>query len=183
MAANAFALTAVFLLAGQQQPAAPLNFDTLRAAVAQAATVGSGRVQQLTVDWSAFAGAAGDVVSAATAIPVNRFQVRDRRAVPGPLPIDRNPELSDDQLVVVGSGSGGAALSWQLIRDPRVVRSEHPGPDGVLAGETLLRTDVQLLLAVPDLPQLTDVRLYQPRWDGARWRLELVGSFPIGPAR
>ncbi len=179
----AIALGGLTLLVGQQPPSTSLSFETLRATVAQSAAVAPDRVQQLTVDWSAFAGATGDLVSGATAIPVNRFQVQDRRSIAGPLPLDRNPELSADQLVAVGTTSSGAALSWQLLRDPRVVRAEHPGPDGVLTGDVLMRADVQLVIALPDMPQLTDVRLYQPHWDGARWRLDLIASFPIGSAR
>src|SRR4051812_37356042 len=110
-------LGAFLSAAGQQPPTSSMSFETLRATIAPAAAASSADLQQVTVDWNAFV-VSSALVSAAAAIPVNRFQVTERRIVPGPLPIDRNPELSADQLVVVGVNAGGAALTWQLIRDP-----------------------------------------------------------------
>ena len=173
------ALMFLVLLLGAQQPTpASTDFESLRTTVPPAAAANSD-VQQLTVDWAAYAGAADQFVSAATAVPVNRFQIRDRRTVQGPLPVERDPQLSADQLVVVGADAAGTALTWQPLKDPRIVRAEQPGPDGVLTGGILYRTDVEILLVLPDLPQLTQVRLYQPRWTGRQWALDLIATFGI----
>jgi len=172
------ALVSLVLLA-QQPPESPIAFDALKTGVSQAGAVAADSVQQLTVDWNAYAGAPGDLVSAATAVPLNRFQLRERRRLTGPLALERNPELAQDRLVLVAADAKGVALSWQLIVDPRIVRAEHPGPDGTLAGQTLYRADVQVTFDLPDLQQLTQVFIYQPRWTGDRWLLDLVASLPV----
>ncbi len=176
------ALLVVSLVAwAAEQPPSTLTFDTLKSTVAQAGSVASDVAQHVTADWTAFAGAPGEALPAARAVPVNQFQLRERRRVSGQLAVERNPELSADQLVVVAADARGAALSWQLIRDPRIVRAEWPGPDGTLTGVVLYRADAHLTLDLPDLPQLVQVHLYQPRWAGDRWDLDLVTSITLGP--
>ena len=66
---------------------------------------------------------------------------------------------------------------------PRIVRAEQPGPDGVLTGTVLYRASTQLTLALPDLPQLIQVGLYQPRWTGTTWILDLIATFAVAGPR
>jgi hypothetical protein len=180
-------LVFLFLLSGaftqEAPPAQSLTFEALRARVPASASTSTADVQEVTVHWDAFAAAPGQIVSKDAAVPVNRFDILSRRSVPGPLPLDRNPELSVDQLVVAGVDSVGNLVAWQLIKDPRIVRAETPRADGVLTGEILYRAEAQFTIALPDRPALRSARVYQPRWTGVGWMLDLLGSFAIGEAR
>lgn len=156
------------------QPAPPaVTFEQLRAAVASG---GPAPVQELTVRWDVYAAPAEPVAAPDRVVPVNQFELLARRVLADPPQRERNPELSADQLVVVGADAGGAPLSWQLIRDPRIVRAETPGPDGVLSGTVLHRREIDFLVALPAPPALAQVRIYQPRWTGFDWALDLIGS-------
>jgi hypothetical protein len=170
----------LFLLLSQngQVPASPLPFDALRAAVTSSAAANGS--QELTVNWNVdtTVGAAPGQ-NAPAPIPANRFEIAERHVSGGPPARERNPELSPYHLVVVGTDAAGTPLSWSLVADPRIVRAEQPGPDGVLTGAVLYRPQTQFTVTVPDTPQVTQITIYQPRWTGATWVLDPLGSFPI----
>jgi len=172
------------LLQNVQAPAPLISFETLKATANVAFPQASAGVQELTVNWNAFAGAAGQLLSSDAALAaVNTFEVVARQVSAGSLQRERNPELSADQLVAIGADLTGTMVSWSLIKDPRIVRAEQPGPDGVLTGRILYRATTQLTLALPDLPQLIQVGLYQPRWTGTTWILDLIATFAVAGPR
>jgi hypothetical protein len=173
-------LLLLLVSAGQQPPSAPLTFETLTATVPAAGAIDTGGVREVTVNWNAYAAPPGELAPRNARVPLNRFEVIRQQVVAGPLPRDRNPELSADQIVVVGADANGTAVSWQLMKDPRVVRAEQPGADGVLTGQTLHRGSIRFTLTLPDLPQLAQVRVYEPQWTGTGWALELLASFAAG---
>ena len=57
---------------------------------------------------------------------------------------------SEYELVVVALDAEGRETSWQKVRDPRVLRSEQPGPTGELQGEIFYRAETELVVVVPD---------------------------------
>ena len=180
---------AVILFAAQPIPApSALTFRELVASVPAAPPAVDGQepaAQELTVVLGS-PGASGTTLSAQPAAPppaALNFNVRQRRRAVGGFPIERHPELSDGQLVVAGLDGNGSIVSWSLTRDPRLVRAEQPGPDGVLTGRTLYRGSVDLLVVLPDLAQIEQGAIYQPVWNGADWQLTLIGSFVVGDAR
>jgi hypothetical protein len=109
--------------------------------------------------------------------------VTRRRPGVGALPVERNPELSADQLVVVGAEADGSIVSWSLIKDPRIVRAEQARPDGVLGGRVLYRGEASLLLVLPDSARIVQASIYEPSWTGAEWELTLLGSFNLAVSR
>jgi hypothetical protein len=68
-------------------------------------------------------------------------------------------------------------ISWSIIPDPRLVRSEGPGPDGVLRGETLYFEKAEFLLSLPDDPEIVEIRFYQPRPEGAT--IDAIGGMTV----
>jgi len=137
---------------------------------------------ELTIRWSAGDAAAGPVPkpqegSAAS----NVFTVVTRRQVAGVAPHERNPQLSPDQIVVVAVGASGEELGWQLVKDPRIVRAESPGPDGVLTGQTLYQPLTEFTVIVPNDVAASMLSIYKPRWNGTAFLLAPIGSVGVAP--
>jgi len=92
-----------------------------------------------------------------------------------PLSIDLGP----GRLFVVAIDRTRVLRSWSIILDPRVVRSEGPGPDGTLTGQTLYLEDAEFVLSIPDDPDIVELRLFEVLPDGQAYRLSSAGSLPI----
>lgn len=185
------------LLAGGQGTSPALEFTTLVSTVPSAATVAasSGPVDRSTAGrdaaplrefnlaWTAYAGTADQLVRPSAATALNVFRLDAQRAVSGVLPIERNPELSANSLVVVGVNATSQSLFWLIVPDTRVIRGEFPGPDGVLRGEARHRVETDLHVTVPDAPDLVGIQMYEPRWTGTTWLLDRLGDVDVRGAR
>jgi hypothetical protein len=115
--------------------------------------------------------------------PANAFTLLQRRVFSGSLPRNRTPELAEGQILIVFVGGEGEELDSQLIPDPRVLRSEAPDSTGIITGEILQHpSPSELLIAFADDPTITELRIYQPRWTGSTFVLDLLGavSLPSG---
>lgn len=88
----------------------------------------------------------------------------------------RDPALSEQQLVVITLDGSQRELSRTVIADPRLVRAETTTADGQLTTADLWRASVSFRVVVPANPEAVELRLLQPRWDGRRMLLELIGS-------
>ena len=180
---------AVILFAALHSPAhCALAFRELLASMPAAPPAVDGQetaAQELTVVLGAGT-ASSTILSSQSAAPppvASGLDVRQRRRAVGGFPIERHPELSDDQLVVVGLDANGSNVSWSLARDPRVVRAEVSGPNGVLTGRKLYRGSADLVVVLPDLAQIVRGVVYQPAWNGTDWQLTPIGSFAVGGSR
>jgi hypothetical protein len=149
-------------------------------------TIEGQTIEQLRLRWGAYPTAPAPMVApnAATTAPApppapDAFTVLERSQAPGPLPRQRNPQLSAEQLVVVAVNGAGEMINTQLIPDPRILRAETIGPTGEMSSRVLHRADVEFLLTIPDDPALTELRLYKPRWTGTTYVLDLVGTIAL----
>jgi hypothetical protein len=137
-------------------------------------------VQEVRVHWDASVGRAPQgVLAPGSAQPSESFTVLELRRLPGKPPRQRNPELSSDQLMVVAVNALGETVDTQLILDPRVIRAETPDQTGEVSGQVLDRADPEFLLTLPDDAAITEVRLYQPRWTGSAFTLDLLGTISL----
>jgi hypothetical protein len=91
----------------------------------------------------------------------------------------RDPQLSENHLLVRTVNAGGEIVDTQLILDPRVIRAEAPGPSGELKSETLHRASPDFLLTIPDEAAVRELRIYHPRWTGTSFALDLLGTIPL----
>ncbi len=98
------------------------------------------------------------------------------------LPRLRAVELSTNQVFVAAIDNRGLLRWWTLIADPRIVRAERPDANGLLSGEVLYDPQAEILLTLPADAEIAEVRLYKPRWDGARFALQSVGVVAVEPA-
>jgi len=138
-------------------------------------------IQELRFRWDAPASSGAPAEGAAAAPPPSAFTLLGRQRAHGPLPRQRNPELSPDHVVVVAEDAHGRMLDWQVVADPRVLRAEFPGPTGQLSGQRLRQPSAEFMITIPDDPDLAVLRLYRPRWTGRGFALDPLGSVPLPP--
>jgi hypothetical protein len=116
-----------------------------------------------------------DVVPASAAGLRVASRVRDA----GAFPRLRSLELADDQVLLAAVDATGGLRGWSVIPDPRIVRIEVPGPDGVLTGQTLILPRAEFLAPIPDDPLVTEVRVFQTRRSGDGYQLEPVATLVV----
>jgi hypothetical protein len=134
-------------------------------------------VQQLKVQWDAQPPApAGADQRLQTTGP---FRVVERRSIAGSLARQRDPQLSENHLLVRAVNAGGEIIDTQLILDPRVVRAESAGPSGELKGETLHLANPEFLLTIPDGTAVRELRVFHPRWTGTAFVLDPLGTIAL----
>jgi hypothetical protein len=151
----------------------------LLASLPPAAAIAAGDpLTQVHVRWQAAASPSGEPVRPADMIAVNRFDVVMRSELRGPLVRERDPQLSEDELVVVAADAAGREISWQKVRDPRLLRSEQPAPNGQLSGETFYRPEVELVMILPD-PATASLHIYQAHWTGEQFVLRQLGRVDV----
>ncbi len=136
-------------------------------------------VQQVRVRWEAYVGAQSQYVPPQPGPPSPSFVLLERRTIPGSLRRERNPQLSSDQIVVVAVDGEGKEIDRHLIRDPRILRGEFPGPTGQIKGTVLHHATAEFLITLPDDPRITDLWLYHPRWTGTAYVLDLLGTIRL----
>ena len=90
-------------------------------------------------------------------------------------PRQRSLEIAPGRILIATVDRSSRLKSWMVIPDPRIVRSEGPGPDGTLTGQTLHMEQAEFFLSIPDDPEIVELRLYEPQLN----KLVLVGSIPL----
>jgi hypothetical protein len=134
-------------------------------------------VPLLHVRWVAAEGPSDGLVRLSEMVAVNQFAVVARGSVRGPLVRERDPQWSEHDLVIVAADASGLETSWQKVRDPRILRSEQPGPTGELSGETFVRPEVELVVAVPD--GAASLNVYETTWSGEQFVLRQLGRIDV----
>lgn len=156
---------------GQGQPGGPgqgmRTTDSVRRlpTIRQAAV--SHRHTEHTFNWSATAGTPGTMAQRGVLAEVHQFQPRHSRPLADTPVRERDPQIGPDDLVIVALDAQGAEVSWQRIKDPRIVRAEIPDAAGRLSGQTLYRTDAELTVTVPDDVAAVSLDLYEPVRSGS----------------
>ena len=67
--------------------------------------------------------------------------------------------------------------------DQLVIRAEVPGADGRLTGKIVHIADTELLVVLTQLPATVKLSVYQPRWTGTEFLLDLVGEVALPRSR
>lgn len=172
-------LVALLLVARCASAQVPLSFRALSESTPKADSP-TKRVRELRIQWSPAPGPAAPT-GQTKAAPL--MTVVGEKISTGTVRRERQPQLSDDQLVIVQRGSDGRALDWVMVPDPRLVRAEIPGADGRLTGKIVHRANTELLVAIPQLAAAVKLSVYQPRWTGTEFLLDLVGEVALPRSR
>lgn len=96
----------------------------------------------------------------------------------GTLPRHRSLELSPTHLFIAAVDATNKLQWWSIIPDPRVVRAETQTPTGELRSENYYVSNVTLLVAFPDDPEITNLRFYLPVWNGTDFELKSLAVVP-----
>jgi hypothetical protein len=97
----------------------------------------------------------------------------------GALPRQRSFELSTNQILVIGLDRNAELRCWQLMLDPRLVRSETPVVTGETRGEEYYLPNVDFVITYPDDPEIQELRVYRPLWTGKNFQLELISTLAV----
>ena len=158
----------------------PLSFRTL--SLTPPAVSQANRLREVRARWPPGI-EIGPTGSLAKAGATPRMLVVADEARTGTVRRERQPQLSEDQLVIVQRGADGRALDWIHVPDPRLVRAEVPGADGRLTGAIVYRADAELLVTLTHLPDAVTLSVYHPRWNGTEFLLDPVGELRLPRAR
>jgi len=170
--AAALALTTGLTLAAQTLDMTAAEFAALRTQPLPAEAAGGSEDLVIRVP---------DAVSPTAPRPVSApaLPLLARTALPIAAVRERDPQLSSERLVVIAFTPDGTVADWRVAADPRIVRAEQPDQTGLLSGQVLRRTGADLHVTIAMLPSISQIRVYQPRWNGAAFDLELVGSVDV----
>jgi hypothetical protein len=115
--------------------------------------------------------------------PSTKLTMLARTRSSSPVPSMRSLDLHPDQWLCVAVDRQGNLLSWTLIHDPRILRAEEPGPDGVLSGQRLVRSEADFLVSIASDAAAGAIRIFQPRAENGTFQLDPIGEIALGPSR
>lgn len=103
--------------------------------------------------------------------------VEDKRRS-GTLPRHRSLEFSSMHIFIAAVDATNRLRWWSIIPDPRVVRAETKTATGELRAENYYASNVAFLVAFPDDPEIAQLRLYHPVWNGTDFDLKPLTIVP-----
>jgi hypothetical protein len=151
-----------------------------RPATLQSNSGDSESLLEARIRWDAESGAPGsNRLLRSQSTSTNGFSFIENRQARGPLPRQRMPELSPEQILVVIIDEQEQPKDWILIPDPRILRAESPDPNGELSGQVIYRPSAEFLVPISrDLLPAT-LKFYQPRWTGKAFAIYLLGAVAL----
>lgn len=90
----------------------------------------------------------------------------------GTLPRQRSLELAPTLMFVAAVDATNKLRWWSIMPDPRVVRAETQTATGELRGQDYYVSNVTLVVAFPDDPEIATLRFYHPVWNGTDFDLK-----------
>lgn len=96
----------------------------------------------------------------------------------GTLPRQRSLELSQTQIFIAAVDASNRLRWWSTMPDPRVVRYEAPTATGEIRRQDFYASNVTLIVAFPDDPEIATLRIYHPVWNGSEFDLQPLSILP-----
>ena len=97
--------------------------------------------------------------------------------LPGPPPVQRNPELSEDQLVVIALDPRGVEIARVFVLDPRIIRAESVDEGGrFISSAVYYLSSAEFGVCFPDRPDLAAIRVCEPVWNGQGFWLKTIAQ-------
>ena len=90
----------------------------------------------------------------------------------GTLPRHRSLELASTHIFIAGVDAANKLRWWSVMHDPRLIRAETTAPTGEIRGENYYVSNVTLVVAFPDDPEIASLRFYHPVWNGTDFDLK-----------
>lgn len=101
-----------------------------------------------------------------------RVSIVEDKTRRGPLPRQRSLELAPTLMFVAAVDATNKLRWWSIMPDPRVVRAETQSATGELRGQDYYVSNVTLVVAFPDDPEIATLRFYHPVWNGTDFDLK-----------
>lgn len=179
LATSTLLLATAGALAAQPPGRATRTTASVRRLPTSAQVDHSGAHTEIRFQWAAAAGTPGTAARRGAVAELHQFQMMGSRPVFDPPVRERNPQIGPDDIVVVALDAQGNEVSWQRMRDPRILRAEIPDATGRLSGQTLYRTDAELTITVPDDVMAVSLDVYEPVASGGTLALRSLARVAL----
>jgi hypothetical protein len=127
--------------------------------------------RQLKLNWADSPKSATELRSEAqTQTP--KVSIAEDRKRSGTLPRQRSLELAPTLMFVAAVDATNKLRWWSTMPDPRVVRSETQTATGELRSQDYYLSNVTVVVAFPDDPEISTLRFYHPVWNGTDFDLK-----------
>jgi len=104
--------------------------------------------------------------------PSPKVSIVEDKKRSGTLPRHRSLELSPEHIFIAAVDATDKLRWWSIMPDPRLVRAETPTSTGELRRENYYVSNVTLVVAFPDDPEIANLRFYHPVWNGTDFDLK-----------
>jgi hypothetical protein len=131
--------------------------------------------RELKINWADSAKSTTELKSASNAeqqAPPQKVSIVEDKKRSGTLPRHRSLELSPTHIFIAAVDATDKLRWWSIMPDPRLVRGETQTPTGELRGENYYVSNVTLIVAFPDDPEIANLRFYHPVWNGTDYDLK-----------
>jgi hypothetical protein len=127
--------------------------------------------RELKLNWADSAKSTVELrTEAQTQIP--RVSIVEDRKRAGTLPRQRSLELAPTLMFVAAVDASNKLRWWSIMPDPRVVRAETQTATGELRSQDYYVSNVTVVVAFPDDPEIATLRFYHPAWNGTDFELK-----------
>ena len=109
---------------------------------------------------------------------IPRVSVVEDKKRSGTLPRQRSLELAPTLMFVAAVDAANKLRWWSIMPDPRIVRSETQTATGELRRQDYYISNVTLVVAFPDDPEIATLRFYHPVWNGTDFDLKPLSVVP-----
>ncbi len=133
-------------------------------------------VREVAIRWET---ASASKTALATEQTGGKFSVSSSQVSISSLPRRRAVELAETEIFVAAVDANSKLVWWQVMSDPRVLRSEKVSSSGEVSGQTLYLPNVDFSISFPDEPNITEVRFFHPQWNGERFQLTQIGVITV----
>jgi len=117
------------------------------------------------------------ITSEAQKLPPSVSLVEDNKRS-GTLPRHRSLELAPTHIFIAAVDETNKLRWWSIVPDPRLIRSETQTPSGELRSQNFYLSNITMMVAFPDDPQIANLRFYHPDWTGTDFDLKLLAVVP-----
>jgi hypothetical protein len=157
----------------------PQGITVNQSVLVDARSVGS--YSDITVNWEAYPGQ-GELFrpnDEQKQHPSKKMEVGKKIKRKGSAVQPYTLELYDGDIFVAALGKNSQLKWWTVIGDPRILRADSLTPEGHIAGDIYYRPHPTIFLAIPDEPNITELRFLHVKLIGTAYQLETIGSVSL----
>lgn len=109
----------------------------------------------------------------------HHVKILEQRVQPGLFPRQRNPELTEDHIIVSAFDQKGEEIISVYLTDPRLVRAEWEDTSGMLTTQNFYLNEVNFSVVLPNKNNIKNLKIYQVHWTGTEMLREFLGGVQL----